>query len=69
MEGEALRRRRMHGLAVPSITHALLIAAKCFFQPTFELAEEETEISAGRLLEKFDNARTEILTRVINRTG
>jgi hypothetical protein len=38
-----------------------LIAAKSSFQPAFELTKEKPEIGSGRLLEKFDNTRTEIL--------
>jgi len=54
--------------ARPSISKARLIAAKSFFQPAFELTKEEPEVGSRRLLEKFDNARTQILSGVINRS-
>src|SRR5437870_7960702 len=53
--------------ARPSISKARLIAAKSSFQPAFELTKEEPEVGSRRLLEKFENARTEILSGVIKR--
>jgi hypothetical protein len=45
-----------------------LVVTKCFLQPAFELPEEQSHVGSGRLLEKFDDARTQILPRVINRS-
>ena len=50
-----------------SSTRSLLIASKCFLQPVAELTKHETEISAGRLFEKFDDALAEVLPWFINR--
>ena len=47
----------------------LSIAAKSLFQPRFKLTKEEPEIGSGRLLEQFDNARTQVLPRVIDCSG
>ena len=47
-----------------NVRKTLLITAKSFFQPPFELTKKESEVSSGRLLEKFDNARTQVLPRV-----
>jgi hypothetical protein len=52
-----------------SSTHSPLIASKCFFQPIAELTKQETEISAGRFLEKLDDALAEVLPGFINRAG
>ena len=52
-----------------SSTRSLLIAAKCFLQPIAELTEHETEISARRFLEEFDDALAEVLPGFINRSG
>src|SRR5207244_2840353 len=47
----------------------LLTAAKDAFQPIFELAKEKLQVSAGRFLEEFDDARAQVLLRFINRAG
>src|SRR4030095_12333022 len=43
-----------------SSTHSLLIASKRFLEPIAELTKYETEISAGRFLEEFDDALAEV---------
>src|SRR5205809_6763092 len=63
--GETVRARG----ARPSIKNPLLIAAKSSFQPAFELMKEQLEVGSRRLLEQFDNARTQILPGVINGSG
>src|SRR6516165_5102718 len=44
------------------------IAAKRFLQPIVQLTKEQLQISAGRLFEKFYDARAEILPGVIDRS-
>ncbi len=48
---------------------SLLIASKCFLQPIAELTKHETEISPGRLFEKFDDALAEVLPGFIDGAG
>ena len=62
--GQRLRARRSSPLHF-----AALIASKCFLQPIAELPKHQAEISAWRFVEKFDDARAEVLPRFINRAG
>src|SRR5215510_1641011 len=48
---------------------SLLIAAKCFLQPISKLTKQKLQICARRLLEKFDDARAEVLPWFNNRAG
>ena len=43
------------------------MAAKCFLEPVFELTKQKLQVRTGRFLEKFDNARAQILFRLIDR--
>src|SRR2546421_8370583 len=45
----------------------VLIAAKCFLEPAFELAKQKLQVGSGRFLEEFDEAWTQILFRLIDR--